>query len=104
MNENREDLIHALETTEVKHGRDRSEGMLDALYRSYCEGQGRDPDLIQDLFQQLNDLLSALPLKQQDPVVDVVCKLCSAHHEEAYKDGIRAGVRLSQELLSRAAK
>ena len=104
MNENREELIQALEKTEVKHGRDRSEGMLDALYQSYCEGQSGDSAPVSELFQQLNDLLSALSLKQQDPVVDVVCKLCSLHHEEAYKDGIRAGVRLSQELLSQAAK
>ena len=99
MNENREDLIHALETTEVKHGRDRSDGMLDALYQSYCEGQRCDSAPVSELFQQLNDLLSVLPLKQQDSVVDVACKLCSAYQEEAYKDGLRSGIRLSQELF-----
>lgn len=93
-----ETLEHFLADTPLQYGWEKGDVLLDALYQSYCEGQGCDSDLIGRQFQQLNNVLSALKLRQQDQVIDITCSLCSAHQKEAYKAGLLAGFHLFREL------
>lgn len=99
MNENIKTIIENLGTEPLQYGWEKGDVLLDVLYNSYCEGQGCDSDLISKRFQQLNNVLSVLKLRQQDQVINITCDLCSAHQKEAYKAGLLAGFHLFHELF-----
>lgn len=90
--------IKDLETAKQYVGRHDADLLLDVLYQSYCEGRGRDSAMVRDQFRQLDDVLCALSIRQQDQVVDITCRLCGAYQKEAYKDGLLAGFQLHREL------
>lgn len=98
MNKSIKTIMENLENEPLQYGWEKGDVLLDALYQSYCEGQGCDSDLIRRKFQQLNDVLSELKLRKQDQVINITCDLCSAHHKQAYKAGLLAGFHLFHEL------
>lgn len=50
MNENIKTIIENLGTEPLQYGWEKGDVLLDALYQSYCEGQGCDSDLIRRQF------------------------------------------------------
>ena len=40
-----------------------------------------------------------MSLREMDKVVDAVCSLCREHERAGFKDGIKVGIRLDQELI-----
>lgn len=91
-------LDSILDKSMVQYGLGKADTLLEALYQSYCEGRGCDNAIIRNQFQQLDDVLRALSIRQQDQVVDITCRLCGAYQKEAYQDGLLAGFQLYREL------
>lgn len=77
---------------------EEAKSLLDMLYYCYRE---RNPILTQEIrkdFAGLNDILSKLPLRENDQVGNLTCKLCSEHEQAAFFDGFRVAVLLGAQL------
>ena len=71
-------------------------GMLCCCYR---QRKGSDSESIQRDFDRLDALLSRISASERDQVVDITCRLCSDHQQEAFEDGVLTGFRLFTELM-----
>ena len=72
--------------------------VLDQLYQAYAESHQSDPAEIDDGFQELEELLTGLPLKDNNAVFNLCCRLCSAYERKAFLDGLQYGAHLISEL------
>ena len=64
------------------------ETVLDQLYQGYADSHESDPQEIKDAFEQLGDFLEDLPLTDNDMLFGLVCRLCIAYDQKAYRDGL----------------
>ena len=84
------------------HPLDLGEGdcktVLDQLYQAYAESHESDPPEIRDNFKELDKLLGALPLDDNNAVFNLCCSLCTAYESKAFLDGIQDGAHLVLEL------
>lgn len=71
--------------------------VLEVLYDCYRELHPADTEQITSHFENLNDVLSKLTLRECDMVWDLVCSLCSAHEQQGFLEGIRVGTALAIE-------
>ena len=74
------------------------ETVLDQLYQAYQESHESDPPEIRDGFKELDELLCALPLDDNNAVFNLCCSLCTAYERKAFLDGIQYGALLVLEL------
>ena len=74
------------------------ETILDQLYQAYAESHESDPPDISNGFKELEELLCALPLEDNNAVFTLCCRLCSAYEYKAFIDGLQCGAHLIQEL------
>lgn len=74
------------------------ETVLDQLYQAYSESHESDPPEIREGFKELDELLGALPLDDNNAVFNLCCSLCSAYERKAFIDGMQYGVHLMLEL------
>ena len=74
------------------------ETVLDQLYQAYQESHESDPPEIRDGFKELDELLCALPLDDNNAVFNLCCSLCTAYERKAFLDGIQYGAQLVLEL------
>lgn len=74
------------------------ESILEILYEAYSESQAADSEAIREGYRKLRIAVEALPLKDNDAVMDAVCLICTAHERTAFIQGIRVGARLREEL------
>ena len=73
--------------------------VLELLYNTYYEHVCTDDtDEIKQAFDDLYNTLSDKTLKEKDTVIDLTCNLCRLHQQSGFIDGIRLGVRLTQEI------
>ena len=73
--------------------------VLELLYNTYYEHVCTDDtDEIKQAFDELYHSMTAKTLKEKDEIIDAVCSLCRLHQQTGFIDGIRLGIRLSQEL------
>lgn len=49
-------------------------------------------------FDERNDVLAKLTLRECDQVWNLTCALCCEHEETAFLEGVRVGARLREEL------
>ena len=77
--------------------------VLDQLYQVYQESHESDPPDIREGFRQLDDLLGHLPLKDNNTVFNLCCRLCSAYERKAFLDGLQYGAHLMFELFRKEA-
>ena len=75
------------------------ETVLDQLYQAYAESHESDPPEIRDSFKELDELLGALPLDDNNAVFNLCCSLCTAYERKAFQDGVQYGAHLMKELL-----
>ena len=73
--------------------------VLDQLYQAYAESHESDPPEIRDNFKELDELLGALPLDDNNAVFNLCCSLCTAYERKAFQDGVQYGAHLMKELL-----
>ena len=74
------------------------ESVLEILYEVYSEYRMADSPSIREGYRKLGIAVQALPLKDNDAIMDAVCLICTAHERQAFLHGIRTGVRLREEL------
>ena len=74
------------------------ETVLDQLYQAYAESHESDPPEISEGFRELEEFLGTLPLKDNNTVFNLCCRLCSAYEHKAFLDGIQYGVHILAEL------
>ena len=73
--------------------------VLELLYNTYYEHVCTDDTAeIKQAFDDLYNALSDKTLKEKDAIIDLVCDLCRLHQQSGFIDGIRLGLKLSQEL------
>ena len=74
------------------------ETVLDQLYQAYQESHESDPPEISEGFKELDELLCALPLVDNNTVFNLCCRLCTAYEHKAFLDGVQYGAHLMMEL------
>ena len=74
------------------------ETVLDQLYQAYAESHESDPLEISDGFKELDELLCALPLDDNNTVFNLCCRLCTAYEHKAFLDGVQYGAYLMTEI------
>ena len=74
------------------------ETVLDQLYQAYAESHESDPAEISDGFKELEEFLCSLPLEDNNAVLNLCCRLCSAYERKAFRDGILYGAHLISEI------
>ena len=72
--------------------------VLELLYITYTESQGRDPAEINRGFRNLGAHLEQLPLDENNDIFSIVCGLCDAYEKRAFMDAIKLGAYLMTEL------
>lgn len=88
-----------LQNTELPFKDDQIASVMDLLYLSYTEIQGRDPGEMDQCFIDLEKYLENLSKEESDSIFNLLCRFCALYEEKAFKDGLRIGVYLMRELL-----
>lgn len=86
---------HAFDSGDTDH-----KTILDQLYQAYAESHETDPAVISEGFKELEAFLSTLPLDDNNTVVGICCRLCTAYEHKAFIDGLLYGSHLILELFS----
>ena len=79
-------------------GDSECETVLEQLYQAYAESHESDPPEIRDGFKELDDLMGALSLDDNNAVWNLCCQLCTAYEHKAFLDGLQYGAHLISEL------
>ena len=74
------------------------ESVLTLLYEVYAECNKMDDRSITEDFNELYRLMNSMPLRDMDKIIYPVCTLCRDHQRSGFVDGIKVGMRLSQEF------
>ena len=74
--------------------------VLNQLYQAYAESHESDPPEIRDGFKELDELLCAFPLNDNNAVFNLCCSLCTAYERKAFIDGLQYGAHLMQEIIN----
>ena len=76
-----------------------AETVLEHLYQAYTESHESDPSEIKERFKELDELLGALPLDDNNAVFNLCCSLCTAYEHKAFLDGLQYGAHLIRDLF-----
>ena len=87
-----------LQTHSYDVGDPDCENILDLLYRAYAETHESDPPETQAGFSELETFLESLPLKDNNAVFTLCCRLCTAYEQKAFLDGLQFGAELMLRL------
>ena len=87
-----------IDTHTIDLGNRDCETVLDQLYQAYTESHESDPPEIRDNFKELDKLLGALPLDDNNAVFNLCCSLCTAYERKAFVAGLQYGAHLMAEL------
>ena len=87
-----------IDTHTIDLGNRDCETVLDQLYQAYQESHESDPPEIRDNFKELDELLGALPLDDNNAVFNLCCSLCTAYERKAFVAGLQYGAHLMAEL------
>ena len=89
-----------IDTHPIDLGDGDCETVLDQLYQAYAESHESDPPEIKDSFKELDELLGALPLDDNNSVFNLCCSLCTAYEHKAFIAGLQYGAYLIKELAT----
>ncbi|MEF2838787.1 MAG: hypothetical protein U0N82_13830 [Oscillospiraceae bacterium] len=87
-----------IDTHPFDSGDSDCETVLDQLYQAYAESHESDPQEIRNSFKELDELLGALPLDDNNAVFNLCCSLCTAYERKAFIAGVLYGAHLMIEL------
>lgn len=90
-----------LETHPFDPGDDDCVTVLDQLYLAYANAHESDPPEIRKGFEELEELLHTLPLRDNNAVCNLCCRLCGAYERKAFIDGLQYGALLIMELFGK---
>ncbi len=74
------------------------ESILGILYEAHSESNAMYDDEIKADFHTLYEAMNGIPLREMDQIVYPVCTLCRSHQKSGFIEGVRIGLRLSQEI------
>ena len=83
---------------------DRVTSVLEFLYVTYADNQGRDPEKICQGFADLDNYLEKVSLDDNNAIFSLVCNLCNLYEERAFKDGLQLGAYLILALQGNSKK
>ena len=89
-----------IDTYPIDLGDSNCETVLDQLYQAYAESHESDPPEIRDGFKELDELLCALPLNDNNAVFNLCSSFCTAYERKAFIDGLQYGAHLMQEIIN----
>ena len=89
-----------IDTHPIDLGEGDCETVLDQLYQAYAESHESDPPEIKESFKELDELLYALPLDDNNSVFNLCCSLCTAYEHKAFIAGLQYGAYLIKELAT----
>ena len=87
-----------LETNPFDPGDDDCATVLDQLYLAYANAHELDPPEIRKGFEELEKFLHTLPLRDNNAVCNICCRLCGAYEHKAFIDGLLYGAHLMKEI------
>ena len=89
-----------IDTHPIDLGDGDCETVLDQLYQAYAESHESDPPEIKDSFKELDELLRALPLDDNNSAFNLRCSLCTAYEHKAFIASLQYGAYLIKELAT----
>lgn len=75
------------------------ESVLTMLYEYHNENNPYDNEQIKADFNELYRRMNGMSLREMDEIIYPVCKLCREHEKAGFIEGVKIGIRLSEELL-----
>ena len=91
--------LQAKEATQQANFGNDADTVLGMLCSTYYElNCNQDTDEVKRAFDELYQSMTGKILKEKDDVIYATCRLCSLHQQTGFIDGIRLGLRLSQEV------
>ena len=87
-----------IDTHPFDSGDSDCETVPDQLYQAYAESHESEPQEIRNSFKELDELLGALPLDDNNAVFNLCCSLCTAYERKAFIAGVLYGAHLMIEL------
>lgn len=77
-----------------------SASALALLYEAYNEVNPMDSAQIKADFNELYQRMNGMELREMDRIIYPVCTLCRDHERAGFIEGIKVGIRLTQELTA----
>lgn len=74
------------------------ESVLTLLYEAYAEINRMDDGTIKEDFNELYRQMNGMELREMDEIIYPVCTLCRDHQRSGFVEGVKAGIRLREEL------
>ena len=74
------------------------ESVLTMLYECHNENNPYDNERIKADFNDLDQQMNGMPLREMDQIVYPVCTLCRDHERDRFIHGVQVGIRLAEEL------
>ena len=96
MNPFLENLLSALEKSPPNLG--DADSVLTLLYEAYTELNNLDNAQIKADFHNLYQAMNGKDLREMDQILDPVCALCRHHEQSGFREGVRVGFQLAEEL------
>ena len=75
------------------------DSVLTMLYEAYSECNRLDDAQIKDDFHELYQLMNGMELRDMDRIIYPVCRLCRDHEKSGFLEGVKIGIRLSNEIV-----
>ena len=75
-----------------------AESVLEMLYDYHNENNPYDNEQIKADFNELYQQMNGMPLREMDKILYPVCKLCRDHEQAGFGEGIKIGIKLSEEI------
>ena len=72
--------------------------VLSMLYECHNENSPYDNEQIKEDFNELYQQMNGMELREMDKIIYPVCKLCRDHEKAGFVEGVKIGIRLSEEL------
>ena len=94
-------LLEALKSHIAQHPPNYGDGesVLTMLYECHNENNPYDNEQIKEDFNELYRQMNGMSLQEIDRIIYPVCKLCRDHEKAGFIEGIKIGIRFSQELM-----
>lgn len=77
-----------------------ADSVLGLLYECYNENHPDDNEQIKADFNALYEDMNGMPLREMDKIIYPVCTLCRDHEKAGFAEGVKAGIRMGQEVNS----